>query len=147
MKTTHPKPAPPKWFVIDAEGQNLGRLAVYIAAILRGKNRIDYSPHQLQSDHVIVINAEKLYFHPTKHRRKIYVKHTGYIGHLKTWSLSQMIERRPTRMIEKAVQGMLPKNTLRLEMLKRLHVFAGTEHPHAPQKPETLPKLVSSNSL
>ncbi|MAE68310.1 MAG: 50S ribosomal protein L13 [Candidatus Peribacteraceae bacterium] len=138
MKTTHLKPADPQWILVDAEGQNLGRLSTKIATILRGKHRASFSPHQLCGDHVIVINAEKLFFHPTKHRRKIYVKHTGYLGHLKTWSLKEMIEKKPTEMIEKAVKGMLPKNRLSKQMLKRLHVYAGPEHQHEAQKPQPL---------
>lgn len=138
MKTTHPKPAEPKWILVDAEGQNLGRLAVQIANILRGKNKASFSPHQLCGDHVIVINASKLHFHPTKHRRKVYVKHTGYLGHLKTWSLQQMIDEKPTQMIEKAVKGMLPRNRLARQMLKRLHVYAEAEHTHEAQKPQPL---------
>lgn len=138
MKTSSPKPAEPKWILVDAEGQNLGRLSAKISTILRGKNKPSFSPHQLCGDHVVVINAEKLYFHPTKHRRKVYVKHSGYIGHMKTWSLQNMIDEKPTKMIELAVKGMLPKNRLANQMMKRLHVFAGAEHTHEAQKPELL---------
>ncbi len=138
MKTTTLKPADPKWVLIDAEGQNLGRMAAQIATILRGKNRASFSPHQLCGDHVIVINAQKLYFHPTKHRRKIYVSHSGYLGHLKTRSLKDMIEKKPTEMVEKAVKGMLPKNRLARKMLKRLHVYAEGEHQHEAQQPKVL---------
>lgn len=138
MKTSHPKPAAPEWIVIDAEGQNLGRMSTQIATILRGKHRPSYSPHQLCGDHVIVINAEKLFFHPTKHRRKIYVTHSGYLGHIKTASLQNMIDKKPTKIIEIAVKGMLPKSRLAHEMMKRLHVFVGPEHTHAAQKPTTL---------
>jgi large subunit ribosomal protein L13 len=138
MKTTTLKPADPKWVLIDAEGQNLGRMAAQIATILRGKNRASFSPHQLCGDHVIVINAQKLYFHPTKHRRKIYVSHSGYLGHLKTRSLKDMIEKKPTEMVEKAVKGMLPKNRLACKMLKRLHVYAEGEHQHEAQQPKVL---------
>ena len=87
---------------------------------------------------VIVINAGKLHFHPTKHRRKIYIKHTGYIGHMKTWSLQSMIDKKPTQMIELAVKGMLPKNRLSRKMLKRLHVYADDQHTHEAQKPKSL---------
>lgn len=138
MKTSHPKPAEPKWILVDAEGQNLGRLAVQIANILRGKTKASFSPHQLCGDHVVVINASKLHFHPTKHRRKVYVKHSGYLGHLKTFSLQQMIDTKPTVMVEKAVKGMLPRNRLARQMLKRLHVFAEAEHTHEAQKPVAL---------
>jgi len=138
MKTSSPKPAETKWILVDAEGQNLGRLSTEIATILRGKNKATFSPHQLCGDHVVVINAEKLHFHPTKHRRKIWVKHTGYIGHMKTWSLQNMIDNRPTDMITLAVKGMLPRNRLTNQMMKRLHVFAGPEHTHTAQQPELL---------
>lgn len=138
MKTTHLKPADPQWVIVDAEGQNLGRLSTKIATILRGKHRATYSPHQLCGDHVVVINAQKLHFHPTKHRRKIYVSHSGYLGHLKTWSLQSMIDKKPTQMIEKAVKGMLPKNRLSRQMLKRLHVYAGAQHKHEAQQPTPL---------
>lgn len=138
MKTTHPKPAEPKWILIDAEGQNLGRLATKVATVLRGKHKASFSPHQLCGDHVVVINAAKLHFHPTKHRRKIYVKHTGYLGHLKTWSLQQMIDKKPTQMIEKAVKGMLPHNRLARQMMKRLHVYVDENHVHEAQKPQAV---------
>ena len=138
MRTTTLKPADPKWIIIDAEGQNLGRMATQIAVILRGKGKVSFSPHQLCGDHVVVINAQKLFFHPTKHRRKIYVSHSGYIGHIKTRSLQYMIDNKPTQMVEKAVKGMLPKNRLARKMLKRLHVFAGAEHPHEAQQPKAL---------
>lgn len=138
MKTTHPKPADAKWILVDAEGKNLGRLAVDVANMLRGKTKASFSPHQLCGDHVIVINASKLHFHPTKHRRKVYVSHSGYIGHLKTKSLQEMIDKSPEALVEKAVKGMLPKNRLARQMLKRLHVFAEAEHPHEAQKPQAL---------
>ena len=138
MKTTTLKPAAPEWIIIDAEGQNLGRLATKVATILRGKHKPSFSPHQLCGAQVIVINAQKLYFHPTKHRRKIYVKHSGYLGHLKTFSLQSMIDKKPTAMVELAVKGMLPKNRLSRQMLKRLHVYADAEHNHEAQQPKVL---------
>lgn len=138
MKTTTPKAADPKWLLVDAEGQNLGRLSARIATILRGKDKETFAPHMACGDHVVVINAEKLHFHPTKHRRKIYVSHSGYFGHLKTRSLQQMIDKDPEGMIEQAVKGMLPKNRLAKQLLKRLHVFAGGEHTHEAQKPTPL---------
>ena len=138
MKTSNPVPAEPKWILVDAEGQNLGRLAVKVAKILRGKDRATYCPNVLCGDHVIVINAQKLEFHPTKHRRKIYVKHSGYLGHLKTFSLQQMIDNRPTVMVELAVKGMLPRNRLARQMLKRLHIYAGAAHKHEAQQPQAL---------
>ncbi|MBM3231680.1 50S ribosomal protein L13 [Candidatus Peregrinibacteria bacterium] len=138
MKTSNPKPADPKWLLIDAEGANLGRLAVRVANILRGKDRPSYCPNAVCGDHVVIINAQKLLFHPTKHRRKIYVKHTGYLGHLKTWSLQEMIDKKPTQMIEIAVKGMLPKNRLATQMMKRLHVYKDAKHLHEAQQPQTL---------
>ncbi len=138
MKTSSPTPAEPKWIIIDAKDQNLGRLAAQVATILRGKNKATFSPHQLCGDHVVVINASKLYFHPTKHRRKVYVTHSGYIGHIKTKSLQEMIDKKPTEMIEIAVKGMLPKNRLARLMMKRLHVFAEEAHTHEAQTPTPL---------
>ena len=136
MKTTIVKPSAPRWLLIDAEGQNLGRLAAEVAALLSGKHRPAFSPHQVHGDQVIVVNAAQLKFHPVKFRRKVYRKHTGYIGHLKTKSLGAMMEERPEEVIERAVKGMMPHNRLRKEMLKRLHVSAGLEHDHAAQQPE-----------
>ncbi|MDA0375958.1 MAG: 50S ribosomal protein L13 [bacterium] len=138
MKTTTLKLADPQWILIDAEGQNLGRMSTQIATILRGKNKATFSPHQLCGDHVIVINADKLFFNPTKHRRKIYVTHSGYLGHLRTFSLQYMMDKKPTQIVEKAVKGMLPKNRLARQMLKRLHVYTGTEHQHTAQQPKAL---------
>lgn len=139
MKTTTVKPEAPKWYVVDAEGKNLGRLATDIATVLRGKHKPSFSPHQLCGDHVIVVNAGKLHFEPTKHRRRVYVKHTGYLGHMKTWSLQEMIDTKPTELITQAVKGMLPKNRLAKQMIKQLHVFADSEHTHEAQKPQPFP--------
>jgi len=138
MKTSTPKPPAPQWVLIDAEGQNLGRLSAQIATILRGKHRPEFTPHQICGDHIVVVNAAKLHFHPTKYRRKEYFRHTGYFGHLKKRSLTEMMERKPTEVITKAVRGMLPANRLRKDMLKRLHVFAESEHPHEAQQPVPL---------
>lgn len=135
MKTTHLKPEAPQWILVDAKGQNLGRMATSIATVLRGKNKATFSPHQLCGDHVVVINVKELEFHPTKHRRRVYVKHTGYMGHLKSWSLQQMLDQRPENLVERAVKGMLPKNKLARQMMKRLHIFAGPEHDHTAQQP------------
>ncbi|PIR53941.1 50S ribosomal protein L13 [Candidatus Peregrinibacteria bacterium CG10_big_fil_rev_8_21_14_0_10_42_8] len=141
MKTSHPKPEAPQWVIVDAKGKNLGRMATTIATALRGKNKVTFSPHQLCGDHVVVINAKELDFHPTKHRRRVYVKHTGYLGHLKSWSLQQMLDQKPTALVERAVKGMLPKNRLSRQMLKRLHIFPGAEHPHTAQQPTPLSTL------
>ncbi|HAI98972.1 TPA: 50S ribosomal protein L13 [Candidatus Peribacteria bacterium] len=138
MKTSVIPPSAPKWHLIDADGKSLGRLAVKVSTVLRGKHRASYSPHQLCGDHVIVINAAKLGIHPTKLYRKTYVKHTGYLGHIHTSSLKQMMERDPVNVIERAVKGMLPVNRLRPQMLKRLHVFADALHGHEAQKPAPL---------
>ncbi len=135
MRTSTPKPPAPKWFLVDAEGANLGRLAAWAASVLRGKHRPTYSPHMLCGDHVIVMNAAKLAIPPGKFRRKEYHRHTGYLGHLRTVSLERLLTEKPTELIERAVKGMLPKNTLRKEMLKRLHVYADATHMHDAQKP------------
>ena len=138
MKTSTIPPSAPAWVLIDAENQNIGRLSTQIATILRGKNKVEFSPHQMHGDHVVVINAEKLAVNEVKKRRKTYFWHTGTLGNLKSESLGHRMERNPVAVIEGAVKGMLPKNRLRKQMLKRLHVFAGSEHDHEAQKPEPL---------
>ncbi|MEI8229820.1 MAG: 50S ribosomal protein L13 [Candidatus Peregrinibacteria bacterium] len=138
MKTTHVKPQAPHWILIDADGKVLGRIATKIVMILRGKNRADWSPHMISGDHVVIINAAKLKMTEAKYWRKTYFKHSGYLGHMKATPLKQMMERRPVEVIEKAIYGMLPDNRLRAQALKRLHVFAGTEHDHTAQKPVPL---------
>jgi large subunit ribosomal protein L13 len=136
MKTSTIPPADPKWLIVDAAGQSIGRMSAKIAHVLRGKHRPSYSPHQLCGDHVIVINAAKLDVTPSKGRRKTYVHHTGYLGHIHFKSLTKMMEEKPETVIEKAVFGMLPRNRLRNRMLERLHVFADDKHKYAAQKPE-----------
>lgn len=138
MKTSTTPVSAPKWLIIDAEGQTLGRLAAKAAHVLRGKHRPDFSPHQLCGDHVIVVNASKLKFEQRKLMQKQYVKHSGYLGHLKSTSLAKMMETNPEMVIEKAVKGMLPKNKLQAEMMKRLHVFTDAEHTHEAQQPTPL---------
>lgn len=138
MKTTTVKEPASKWVIIDAEGQNLGRLAARVAFMLRGKHRASFSAHKVTGDNVIVINASKLKFHPTKLTRKQYVSHSGYLGHIRTTSLERMMEKKPESVIERAVKGMLPANRLRPTLLKRLHVYADAEHKHEAQKPEVL---------
>jgi len=135
MKTSTVKPSAPKWLLVDAEGQSLGRLSAKVASVLRGKHKPSFSPHEIHGDHVVVINAGNLQFHPTKLYRKKYYKHTGYTGNLKTTSLKAALEKDPTKVIERAVKGMLPKNRLRNEMMKRLHVFAESDHTYSAQKP------------
>ncbi|ALM09435.1 MAG TPA: 50S ribosomal protein L13 [Candidatus Peribacter riflensis] len=139
MKTSTPKAPAPRWLLIDAEGQVLGRLAARVALMLRGKNKALFSPHQLCGDHVVVVNAAKLTMTPAKFRRKTYFTHTGYLGHLKAIPLQRMFEERPVELIEQSVHGMLPRNRLRPQALKRLHVFAGADHTFEAQKPVLTP--------
>ena len=135
MKTSHPKPAQPLWHVIDADGQTLGKIAVAAARLLRGKHRATFVPHQMCGDHVVVVNTEKIAIPGNKGIKKIYYKHTGYLGGLKSQSLEEMMRKKSDRVIEIAVKGMLPRNKLRAQMLKRLHAFIGAEHPYGAQKP------------
>lgn len=138
MKTSTIKPSEPKWHVIDAEGQTIGKIAVKAAMLLRGKHKVTFSPHQLCGDHVVVVNAGKIALPPKKGLRKTYYRHTGFPGNMKVASLTWMLEKKPTYVIEVAVKGMLEDNRLRQQMLKRLHVFAESEHPYAAQKPEPI---------
>ena len=135
MKTSTPPAPAPQWVLFDADGQSLGRLAAATATRLRGKHRATFSAHQLCGDHVIVINASKLEFHPTKLHRKTYAKHKGKMGHLRVETLKEKMERDPTEVIHLAVERMLPPNRLRKQMLKRLHIFAEAQHGHEAQKP------------
>lgn len=128
-----------KWYVIDAEGQTLGRLATEVARLLRGKHKPTYTPFLDTGDHVIVINAEKVVVTGNKFEDKVYHHHTGYPGGLKTIKFSTLLAKHPTRVIEYAVRGMLPKNRLGRAMFKKLKVYAGPEHPHQAQKPEVWP--------
>ncbi|HWL25493.1 MAG TPA: 50S ribosomal protein L13 [Ureibacillus sp.] len=125
-----------KWLVVDAEGQTLGRLASEVAAILRGKNKPTFTPNVDTGDHVIIINAEKIHLTGNKLEGKIYYRHTQFAGGLKTRTAGEMKEKYPRQMLELAVKGMLPKNSLGRQMFTKLHVYAGAEHPHAAQKPE-----------
>lgn len=138
MKTTTTPVSAPAWHIIDATDQSVGRMAATIAHVLRGKHKIDFSAHQLCGDHIIVINIDKIQTTPKKLLQKQYFSHSGYLGHLKSMSMGDMLERHPDRIILKAVQGMLPKNKLRAEMLKRVHAFTGSEHTHTAQKPTPL---------
>ena len=140
MKTYSAKPleVERKWYVIDAEGETLGRLAVRIANILRGKNKPEYTPNVDTGDFVIVINAEKAVFTGKKLIDKTYFRHSGYNGGTTFTPAGQMMEKFPTRVIEHAVRGMLPKNRLGEQMYRKLNVYAGSEHPHAAQQPEEL---------
>ena len=127
-----------KWYVVDAEGKNLGRLAPEIAKVLRGKNKPIYTSFVDTGDYVIVINADKIAVTGKKLDQKKYYHHTGYIGGLKEITLRRMLETKPEAVVMHAVKGMLPKNTLGRNMIKKLHVYAGPEHNHAAQKPEVL---------
>jgi large subunit ribosomal protein L13 len=127
-----------KWFVVDAEGQTLGRLASQIAAVLRGKHKPIYSPSVDAGDYVVVINAEKIETTGNRLDQKKYYKHSGYVGGLKERTLREQLERYPDRVIYLAVKGMLPKNVLGRKMLRKLKVYAGPEHPHQAQQPEPL---------
>jgi large subunit ribosomal protein L13 len=140
MKTFSAKPAEVRrdWYVVDASGKTLGRLATEVARRLRGKHKPEYTPHVDAGDYIVVINADKVRVTGKKAQDKMYYKHTGYIGHMKSMNFSQLMERAPQRAIEFAVKGMLPKNPLGRAMFKKLKVYAGTEHRHAAQQPQAL---------
>lgn len=127
-----------KWFVIDAEGEKVGRMCSQIAHILRGKHKPSYTPHIDCGDHVIVINAEKVRFTGQKMDQKEYQTYSGYPGGQKTATARELLEKRPIRVVELAVKGMLPKNRLGRQMFRKLFVYEGPDHPHAAQQPETL---------
>jgi len=126
------------WYVVDASGQTLGRLASEVAQIVRGKHKPIYSPSVDVGDYVIVVNADKIHVTGRKLDQKKYYRHSGYPGGIKEVPLRKMLEEHPTRVIEHAVRGMLPKNRLGRKMLKKLKVYAGSEHPHEAQQPEPL---------
>ena len=127
-----------KWYVVDATGMTLGRLASEVASVLRGKNKPIFTPHIDTGDYVIVINAEKIAVTGKKMDQKIYYKHSDYVGGMKEATLREKLAKKPEEVIEHAVKGMLPKGPLGREMYKKLFVYAGPEHKHAAQKPETL---------
>ena len=127
-----------KWYVVDAADYTLGRLASQVAAVLRGKNKPTYTPSMDCGDNVIVINAEKVQLTGKKLDQKIYYNHSEYVGGMKETTLREMMDKKPERVIELAVKGMLPKNTLGKDMLKKLYVYADAEHGHEAQKPEAL---------
>ena len=127
-----------KWFLIDGKGKTVGRLATRIANILRGKDKPQYTPHADIGDFVIVVNAEKLHFTGDKWNQKTYYRHTNHPGGIKETKASDLLETKPHEIIEKAVWGMLPKNKWQKKLITRLKVYAGNEHPHGPQQPETL---------
>jgi large subunit ribosomal protein L13 len=140
VKTYHAKPheVEREWLIVDATDLVLGRLSTQVAQILKGKNKPQYTPHVDTGDFVIVINAEKVRLTGNKANTKMYYSHSGYIGGLKEVSYQRMLAKHPERIIEKAVKGMLPKNTLGRAMNRKLKVYAGPNHPHAAQKPREI---------
>ena len=127
-----------KWYVVDAEGQTLGRLASEVAKVLRGKNKPEFTPHVDTGDYVIVVNAAKVQVTGKKLSQKVYYHHSDYVGGMKETTLDEMLAKKPEKVIELAVKGMLPKGPLGRAMIKKLHVYAGAEHEQAAQKPEVL---------
>ena len=127
-----------KWYVVDAADYTLGRLASQVAAILRGKNKPTFTPHMDCGDNVIVINASKIRVSGKKLDQKVYYNHSGYVGCMKETTLKEMLAKKPERVVELAVKGMLPKGPLGRKMYKKLHVYAGPDHEQAAQKPEVL---------
>ncbi len=140
MKTFSANPATVRrdWYVVDAEGQTLGRLATEVARRLRGKHKPEFTPHVDTGDYIVVINAEKVRVTGRKTTDKMYHHHTGYIGNMKSISFEKLIAKAPERVIQIAVKGMLPKNPLGRAMFKKLKVYAGSEHQHAAQQPKPL---------
>ncbi len=140
MNTYVTKPAEieRKWYVVDADGQTLGRLSTKIATILRGKHKPIYSPHVDCGDYVVIINADKIHTTGRRLDNKMYYRHSGYPGGITEMNLKYMLERYPTRPVTLAIRGMLPKNRLGRQMIKKLKVYAGEQHPHAAQSPEVL---------
>ncbi len=127
-----------KWVLVDAEGQTLGRLASKVAQLIRGKHKTNFTPHVDCGDNVIVINAEKVVLTGHKMEQKTYIRHTGYPGGQRSLTAEELLERRPIRLVEKAVKGMLPKNKLGSKLYTNLHVIEGAEHKYEAQKPEKL---------
>lgn len=140
MKTymANPESVSRKWYVVDAEGQTLGRMASEIAKVLRGKNKPEFTPHVDFGDYVIVVNAEKIKVTGKKLDQKIYYHHSEYVGGMKEATLKEMMAKKPEKVVELAVKGMLPKGPLGRAMIKKLHVYAGPEHQQQAQKPEAL---------
>lgn len=140
MKTFSAKPAEVKrdWYVVDATGKTLGRLSSEIARRLRGKHKPEYTPHVDTGDYIVVVNAEKVRATGSKATDKVYYKHTGFVGNMKSITLEKLLQRAPERVIEIAVKGMLPKNPLGRAMYRKLKVYAGSEHNHAAQQPKPL---------
>jgi large subunit ribosomal protein L13 len=140
MKTYNAKPGEVerRWYVVDADGQTLGRLATRIADTLRGKDKAQYTPHVDTGDFVVVVNAEKVRVTGNKLEQKRYYRHSGYPGGLRSRTLREQLERRPTEVIRKAVKGMLPRNRLARQQINKLKIYAGPDHPHEAQAPQPL---------
>jgi len=136
--TATPKTIKRDWCVVDATNKTLGRLATEVASRLRGKHKPEFTPHMDTGDHIVVVNAEKIHVTGNKLNAKMYHHHTGYIGNLKSINLGKQLQQHPERVIETAVKGMLPKNALGRSMFRKLHVYAGPEHPHTAQQPTPL---------
>jgi large subunit ribosomal protein L13 len=140
MKTYNAKPGEiaREWYLVDADGQTLGRLATRIADMLRGKGKAAYTPHVDTGDFVVVVNAEKIQVTGNKLEQKRYYRHSGYPGGLRSRTLREQLDRRPEEVLRTAVRGMLPKNRLARQQINKLKIYAGPEHPHAPQNPKPL---------
>jgi large subunit ribosomal protein L13 len=140
MKTVFVKPAEVerKWFVIDAGGKTLGRVAVRAASIVRGKEKAVYAPHQEVGDFVVVVNVENILVTGRKAQQKLYYHHSGYVGGLKTHTYEKLVARHPTAPLELAIKGMLPKGPLGRKLLKNVKIYTGAEHPHAAQNPQSI---------
>lgn len=140
MKTymANPDKIERKWYLVDAQGLTLGRMASEVAKVLRGKNKPEFTPHVDTGDYVVIVNAEKVKVTGKKLKQKIYYNHSDYVGGMRETTLSDMMQKKPERVVELAVKGMLPKGLLGREMIKKLHVYAGPEHKQQAQKPEAL---------
>ena len=141
MKTWNAKPheVERRWYVVDAEGETLGRLATRVADVLRGKNKPTFTPHVDTGDFVVVVNADKVHVTGKKLEQKRYYRHSGYPGGLRSRTLAEQLERQPTEVIRRAVRGMLPRNRLGRAQIGKLKIYAGPDHPHTAQQPEPLP--------
>lgn len=139
MRTTYmakPSEIERKWYVVDAEGKTLGRLSTEVASLLRGKHKPTFTPHMDTGDHVIIINAQKIHLTGNKLADKMYYRHSKYPGSLKAMSAGEMRDRKPVKLLELSIKGMLPKGPLGSQMYRKLNVYAGNEHPHEAQMPE-----------
>lgn len=140
MGTYFAKPAEVvrKWYLVDADGKTLGRLASRVAILLRGKHKPTFTPHVDTGDHVVIINADKVHLTGDKLKTKTYIHHTGYPGGLKSISAEHLLAKKPTELLARAIKGMLPKNSLGKQMARKLKVYSGGEHPHQAQRPEAI---------